>query len=181
MTRSTIELSSTPQDHHIARLAAVAIALTLIEAALPSPLPGIKPGLANIVVLLVLHQHGVRVAAWVSLLRVVAASLLLGSFLTPAFLLSLAGSSTSLLVLAATARLPRALFGAVSHSIAAAFAHIAGQFAVVYLWLIPHAGIAYLLPGFAAAALLFGTVNGLITARLLEATPRQANERLAPT
>jgi heptaprenyl diphosphate synthase len=39
--------------------------------------------------------------------------------------------------------------------------------AVVYLWLIPHAGILYLAPIFAAAALLFGTVNGLITAKLL--------------
>jgi len=39
--------------------------------------------------------------------------------------------------------------------------------AVVYLWMIPHAGILYLAPIFAAAALLSGTLNGLITAKLL--------------
>jgi heptaprenyl diphosphate synthase len=39
---------------------------------------------------------------------------------------------------------------------------------VVYLWLIPHAGIAYLIPVFATAALVFGTVNGLIAARFME-------------
>jgi heptaprenyl diphosphate synthase len=39
---------------------------------------------------------------------------------------------------------------------------------VVYVWLIPHAGIAYLIPIFAAAALVFGTVNGLIAARFME-------------
>ena len=39
---------------------------------------------------------------------------------------------------------------------------------VVYLWLIPHAGIAYLIPIFAAAALVFGTVNGLIAARFMD-------------
>jgi len=42
---------------------------------------------------------------------------------------------------------------------------------VVYLWLIPHAGIAYLIPIFATAALVFGTVNGLIAARFMEETP----------
>jgi heptaprenyl diphosphate synthase len=40
--------------------------------------------------------------------------------------------------------------------------------AVVYLWLIPHSGIAYLIPIFAAAALVFGTVNGLIAARFMD-------------
>ena len=56
MTHSAIELPVTPDDRRIARLAALAIGLTLAEAALPSPLPGVKPGLANIVVLLVLLQ-----------------------------------------------------------------------------------------------------------------------------
>ena len=73
----------------------------------------------------------------------------------------------SLVVLAAARHLPSRWFGPVSHSIYAAFAHIAGQMAVVYLWLIPHAGIAYLIPVFAAAALAFGVVNGLIAARFM--------------
>ena len=50
----------------------------------------------------------------------------------------------------------------------AAFAHIAGQLLVVRLWLIPHAGVAYLVPVFAAAALFFGVVNGLVVQRLLK-------------
>jgi hypothetical protein len=70
------------QDHHIARMAAVALGLTVLENVIPSPLPGVKPGLANIVTLIVLSRYGWRVAAWVSLLRVVAGSLLFGSFLT---------------------------------------------------------------------------------------------------
>lgn len=156
------------QDHHIARMAAVALGLTVLENAIPSPLPGVKPGLANIVTLIVLNRYGWRVAAWVSLLRVVAGSLLFGNFLTPGFFLGLAGALCSLLALALAQHLPRRWFGAVSHSILAAFAHIAGQMAVVYVWLIPHSGIAYLIPIFAAAALIFGTVNGLVAARFME-------------
>lgn len=169
MTRSTINLAATPEDHRLARLAAFAIGLSLVEATLPSPLPGVKPGLANIITLLVLHRFGLRAAIWVSLLRVVAGSLIFGTFLTPSFVLSFCGAAASLAVLALASRLPGMLFGPVSHSILASFAHIAGQLAIVYLWLIPHAGLAYLFPVFAAAALLFGAVNGLIAAKLLGA------------
>ncbi len=176
MTASVIKLETTERDHHIARMAALALGLSVLEAAIPSPLPGVKPGLANIVTLIVLARFGWRTAAWVSLLRVVAGSLLLGNFLTPGFFLSVSGALCSLLVLAASQHLPERWFGAVSHSIFAAFAHVAGQLLVVYLWLIPHAGIAYLFPIFAGAALLFGAVNGLVAAHYLH--DDQRTERL---
>lgn len=162
-----IKLTATPEDHHIAKLAALAIGLSVAEAAVPSPLPGVKPGLANIITLLVLQRYGLRSAIWVSLLRVLAGSLILGTFLSPSFVLSLSGALLSLGALTFTQLLPATLFGPVSQSITASFAHIAGQLAIVYLWLIPHAGLAYFIPIFATAALLFGTVNGLITAQLL--------------
>jgi heptaprenyl diphosphate synthase len=164
-------LPVTPADRRIARYAAAAIALTVAEAALPSPLPGVKPGLANIVVLVVLARHGWRDAAWVSLLRVFAGSLLLGQFLAPGFFLALSGALTSLAVLAVAARLPTRWFGPVTASVLAAFAHIAGQLLIARLWLVPHDGVFYLAPIFAASALVFGIVNGLIAARLLQENP----------
>lgn len=177
MTPSIIELKADHTDHHVARMAAFAVGLSVAEAAIPSPLPGVKPGLANIVTLLVLQRYGLRTAIWVSLLRVVASSLLLGGFLSPSFVLSAGGAIASLSMLALTRNLPSALFGPVTISIVAACAHIAGQLGVVYAWLIPHAGLFYLVPLFAAAALLFGTLNGLIAAKLLaipfSATPPQ--------
>ena len=159
-----------PAIDHIARMTAVALGLTVLENAIPSPLPGVKPGLANIVTLIVLARYGWRAAAWVSLLRVLAGSLLFGSFLAPGFFLSLSGALCSLAVLAISLHLPQRWFGPVTDSILAAFAHIAGQMTVVYLWLIPHSGIAYLIPVFATAALVFGTVNGLIAANFMDET-----------
>lgn len=164
---SPVVLGATPEDHRVARMAALALGLSVLEAAVPSPLPGVKPGLANIVTLIVLARYGWRTAAWVSLLRVVAGSLLMGNFLAPGFVLSLSGALCSLAVLAVSRHLPQRWFGAVTHSIFAAFAHVAGQLLVVYFWLIPHAGIAYFVPVFAAAALVFGTVNGLAAAHFL--------------
>ena len=168
MTASVIKLATTARDHHIARMAALALGLSVLEAAIPSPLPGVKPGLANIVILIVLARYGWRTAVWVSLLRVLAGGLLMGSFLSPGFFLGLSGAIFSLAMLAASQHLPQRWFGPVTHSILAAFAHIAGQLLLVYLWLIPHTGIAYLIPVFALAALIFGTLNGLIAAHYLE-------------
>lgn len=165
--RSTILLKTSSEDHHIARMAALALGLSVLEAAIPSPLPGVKPGLANIVILIVLARYGWRTAAWVSLLRVLAGGLMMGSFLTPGFFLGLSGAICSLAILVISRQLPQRWFGEVTHSIFAAFAHITGQLLLVYFWLIPHAGLAYLLPVFATAALIFGTVNGLIAARFI--------------
>jgi heptaprenyl diphosphate synthase len=170
MTPSTISIPTTPEDRQIARLAALANGLAVVEAAIPSPIPGIKPGLANIVTLLVLQRFGWRIAAWVSILRVVAGSLLLGTFLTPSFVLSFSGAVASLAALGLACHLPGRFFGPVSHSIVAAFAHIGAQLCVVYLWLVPTAGLFVLTPAFAAAALFFGTINGLAAARLLSET-----------
>jgi len=160
-------IQTTVDDHRIAKLAAFAILLHMVEAVIPSPLPGVKPGIANIVTLYVLYQYGFATAAWVSILRVFASSLLLGQFLSPTFILSLSGAVVSLAALWLAMHLPKRYFGPVSLSILAAFGHIAGQLLLVRFWLIPHAGVAYLIPVFASAALFFGLINGLITAKLL--------------
>lgn len=167
MTHSIIKIATTAQDHRIAKLTALAIGLHMFEAVIPSPLPGVKPGIANIVTLFVLYEYGFGTAAWVSLLRVFASSLLLGQFLSPTFVLSLSGAVFSLAILYLAQHLPNKYFSVISLSIFAAFAHIAGQLIVVRLWLIPHAGVAYLIPIFASAALLFGLINGLVAANLI--------------
>jgi len=170
----TRQIRSIPADHRVARYAAAAIVLSVAEAAIPTPLPGVKPGLANIVVLLVLLRHGWSEAAWVALLRVFATSLLLGQLFAPGFFLSLAGTLATLVLLAAIVHLPRRWFGPVSLSVLAAFAHIGGQMLLARVWLVPHAGLWALWPVFSATATFFGIVNGLITARL-QANPQHTN------
>lgn len=167
MSATTVRIQPTADDGRIARLAAAAIVLSVAEAAIPLPLPGVKPGLANIVILIVLLQWGWRDAVWVALLRVFAGSLLIGQFLAPGFFLSLAGSVASLVTLGLAVHLPRRWFGTVTLSILAAFAHIGGQLVLARLWLVPHDGIFYLVPVFALAAMVFGLVNGLVAGHLL--------------
>ncbi len=168
MTPSIISLTVTAEDRRIAVMASAAVGLAVAEAAIPLPIPGIKPGLANIVTLLVLYRYGWRAAAWVVGLRIVASALLLGTFLTPTFAMSLAGGLASLAVLAMLVRLPRRWFGPVGLSIVAALAHMTAQLLLVGLWLMPGVSLAGILPFFLTVAWVTGLVNGLVTARLME-------------
>lgn len=178
---AVMRLPVSDEDHRIARLAAAAISLSLIDAAIPLPLPGVKPGLANIVVLIVLLRHGWGAACWVSLLRVFAGSLLLGQFLAPGFFLGLSGALFSLAVLGLAQYLPRAYFGPVSLSVLASFAHIGGQLLLARLWLVPHDGVFVLSPVFALAALVFGVINGLVVARLIAESKVAPNSEESPS
>lgn len=167
MAAREIRLAVTEEDRQVAGLAALAVGLSLAEAALPTPIPGVKPGLANIVILFVMLRHGFATAAWVMAIRLLAASLLLGSFLAPGFWLAAAGAAASMGVLYLVRHLPRALFGPVSFSVLMAFAHVGGQLVLAKLWLFTTADIGMLVPVFALAALVFGAVNGLVVARLI--------------
>jgi heptaprenyl diphosphate synthase len=164
---ATLQIEPSARDRRLARYAVAAIAASLVEAAIPSPLPGVKPGLANIVILIVLARHGWRDAVWVSALRVVAGSLLAGQFLAPGFFLAAAGALSSLAVLGALQGVSWHWLGPVGRSVAAAFAHIGGQLLLARLWLVPHDGLFNLAPVFFAAALLFGIVNGVVATRLM--------------
>ncbi len=159
-------------DMRIAWLTALALSLHVIETALPSPVPGIKPGLANIITVATLMLYGLSAAAWVSLLRVMAGGLLLGTLFSPTFILSFGGTLASVGTLALADRISRGRwFGPVGYSVLAALAHMAAQIGIAYIAFVPNPGILYLLPAFMTAALIFGIVNGIIAGQMLSHLP----------
>jgi heptaprenyl diphosphate synthase len=165
-------LSITREDHLVAWLAALAITIHIAESALPSPLPGVKPGLANVVTLVVLARYGFRVAVWVALLRVLVGSLLLGTLFSPTFFLSLSGALASLAVLGVaagwSARLPAWGLGPVGYGVLAAMAHMAGQFLTAYVLFIPHPGLFTLLPVLMTLSVPLGLVSGMIALAVIK-------------
>ena len=161
-------INITDRDHQIAKLSAIAVTLSLVEFFFPSPIPGVKPGIANIIILYTVFKFDLRMGIWVSLIRVFVTSILLGSFLSPTFFLSLSGALFSLLSLIIFRNLNPKYFSLISLSLIASLAHIAGQFMIVRFWIIPHNGIFYLLPIFIISAFIFGLVNALVTSKLLK-------------
>lgn len=160
---SGLALQVKDEDRQIAWLAALAIAIHILESGIPSPLPGIKPGLANVVTLLVLFRFGWAHAAWVSGLRVLAGSLLIGTFMSPTFFLSLAGAVASMAAMGVLWLMPRNWVGVYGISILAAVSHICAQLYVAWLLFIPHAMILQLLPILVTAGIIFGIFNAIIT------------------
>ncbi|MBT7482971.1 MAG: Gx transporter family protein [Nitrosomonadales bacterium] len=165
MTQSIIKISKS--DHMIAKLSAIAVALAIIDFFIPSPIPGVKPGIANIIILFTIYKYDFITGVWVSLLRVLVASMILGTFLGPTFFLSLMGAVMSLLSMYFLKDINKAFMSVIGLSVVSSSAHVLGQFLVVRLWIIPHDGILYLLPLFLLSSLIFGVVNGLIVENLL--------------
>ncbi len=163
-----IHVQTSPQDRRIALLAALAITIHVAESTLPSPIPGLKPGLANIVTIICLCLWGWRTAAWVSGLRVLVGSILLGTFLSPTFVLSFSGAIASIIAIGLATRLPGQGFGPVGYSLIAAMAHMGAQFYVAYLLFIPHQAIWYLLPVLMTMAVVFGITSGIMAKAIIE-------------
>jgi len=163
-----IAINPTRDDYRIAWLTALAITIHIVESALPSPLPGIKPGLANVITIVVLLMYGWPTAAWVGILRVIVGSLVIGTFLTPTFVLSLSGAVASITVLGIGSKLPGKGLGPVGYCLLASMAHMATQFSVAYLLFIPHDGLFKLLPVLMTASVIFGIVSGLIVNAIMD-------------
>lgn len=176
-TSRTVSFSATPEDYRIAWLAALAITIHIAESVLPAPLPGFKPGLANVITVAVLLLHGWRAAVWVSLLRVVVGSILIGTFLTPTFVLSFAGALAAIAVIGLGFLLPGRGLGPVGYCLLASMAHMAAQFFVAYRLFIPHDALLGLLPVLMTVAVCFGLLSGVtVQAMMGHLRPRATND-----
>jgi len=160
--RSAIE-----RQVYLAWFAALAVAIHSAEALIPSPLPGVKLGLANAVTLVVLLLDTPRAALVVTLVRIFVGALLIGTFLGPGFLLSLSGGLAAWAVMAAGRPLAGPLLSPLGLSVLGALAHILAQIATVYWLLIPNLGLLHLVPALVAAAVVTGTATGLVATRLV--------------
>lgn len=107
---------------------ALAMVLSFLETLIPPfvPVPGIKIGLANILTVFLLYRLTPYDAAAVSVIRIVLASLLFGSFVS--FLYSLVGGVLSFGIMLLFKKTDR--FGLPGVSVAGAVTHNLGQVAV---------------------------------------------------
>lgn len=160
--------SGTHRVVFLALLVALGTAMHVVEGVLsiPLPLPGVKPGLANIVTLLALHLYGFRDGLTVSLLRVLLGALLGGMFLSPGFLLALAGAVSSTLVMTLLLKQTRC-FSMIGISMTGAVGHNLGQLLVACL-LLQSTAVIYYLPVLLLAGIPSGFLTGYLLNSLLE-------------
>jgi heptaprenyl diphosphate synthase len=152
---------------HIAFLATMAIFLAIAESAVPKPLPWMRIGLANAITLYAFGLLKPKEVFMLILARVIASSLLLGTFLSTTFILSLTGAISSFFVMYPLWRVFRGLFSLVGISIVGAMASNATQLAIVNLLFIKSRLSFHFLPFLFLFALAGGTLSGLF-GRFLE-------------
>ena len=142
-------------------LTAGAVVIAIIESFIPSiGIPGVKLGLANIIILITLYELGVLEAIEVNLIRVVVVGLVRGTFLSFGFLMSLTGAVLSLGVMILLYLLTKK-FSIIGVSVIGSLFHVIGQILVAMIYL----GTAYIvlyLPIIGLSAIITGVIVGII-------------------
>ena len=142
-------------------LTAAAIVIAILESFIPSVgIPGVKLGLANIVILIILYELGIWEAAVVNLLRVLVVSLVRGTFLSMGFLMSLTGAALSLGIMILFYLLIKK-FSIIGVSVIGSLFHVTGQVLIAMIFL----GTAYIfiyLPIIAISAIITGVFVGIV-------------------
>ena len=146
-------------------LTAATIVIAIAESFIPSiGIPGVKLGLANIMILIILYELGILEAVAVNIFRVFVVGLVRGTIFSMGFYMSLAGAGASLLVMVLLYLLVKK-FSIIGVSVAGSLFHVTGQVLVAMAFL-GSAYIIYYLPTIAISAIITGVLVG-ITAKLV--------------
>jgi heptaprenyl diphosphate synthase len=138
---------------------AFAMILSFVESQIPTfvAIPGIKLGLPNIAIIVILYRFGWKEASVISLLRVLLTSLLFGTVLS--MLYSIAGAVLSLIVMI----LLKKLLSTVTISVLGGVFHNVGQILVAIL-VTETQQLIYYLPVLIISGVISGIAVGMVSA-----------------
>ncbi len=141
---------------------AASITIFVIESLFPTPIPGIRLGLANIFILLALIFFGIKEALLIGILKSVIGSLILARLFAPAFLFSICGTILSSLAmwLILKSSLPFSILGI---SVMGAEVHIISQLLLATNIFLPNTSFLFVYPIFILSSVITGSITGILT------------------
>lgn len=156
-------------------LSALALALSFLESLIPFQpgLPGIKLGLANLVIVFALYRMNVHSALLINTVRILLSSLLFSGLF--GLLYSAAGATASLAAMTLLLQINRKreqvgksiLFSIFGVSMTGGVFHNLGQLLVAILFL-SSLNLIYYLPVMIISGIVMGLINGMIARLLLQ-------------
>lgn len=150
----------------IAMLLSFSIVLSILENFIPvSHIPGIKLGLANIVILTTIYIYGFKEALYISILRVVLVGMLRTGIFSITFWFSLIGALFSVIMMSIFKR--KTKLSIIGISIIGSTSHNIGQILVSLLFI--NYNILYYLPFILILSIPTGIVIGLISNESIKA------------
>jgi heptaprenyl diphosphate synthase len=144
---------------------AIALILSYVESLIPLSIgiPGIKLGLPNAVVVLLLHEKGtIKEAALVNALRIILSGFLFGSLYS--ILYALAGAVCSFIAMLVVRKLR--CFTVIGVSVTGGVFHNIGQIAVA-AFVVESTAVVYYLPFLMIAGTLTGAILGVVVMELV--------------
>ncbi len=148
----------------IAVFTALALIFSYIEAIIPVNIgiPGVKLGIANIVVVCALYVFGVKEAVGISLVRVFLIGLLFGNIVSLTY--SLAGAVLSIIVMIICKKLKLSVIGV--SALGGVFHNIGQLLAAAAL--MKTAALMYYYPVLFISGLVTGVIIGLISTKIIK-------------
>lgn len=155
-------------------LIALAFILSWLETLLPNPLegmvPGIKLGLANLVVIIALYQLSTPASITISLIRVLLTSFTFGNL--SMFFYSFAGAVLSLIMMISLKQFKH--FSSTGISIAGGLSHNLGQ--IIVAMLVLGNSLFYYLPYLLLGGCISGLLIGLLASLILQYLPKNLSD-----
>lgn len=148
---------------------ALALIASYVEAMLPIPqlVAGIKLGLANSIVMMILYVYGAKEAATVNIIRILLSGFLFGNM--AAIIYSLAGAVLSFGIMVLLKKTGK--FSYVGVSVAGGIAHNVGQLIVAILT-VSELLLLYYLPFLLIGGIVAGVAIGVLSGILVRYTKR---------
>ena len=148
----------------IAIMTSIAIVLSIVESFIPTGIPGVKLGLANVVTLVVLYYYSLKEAAFVQFLRVLVVGLVYSGLFSQAFLLSLSGAIVSFLIMLTLYLIKKSSI--VTISVISAMGHSIGQI-LFASFLMKTTSVILYLPLLLTLSIISGLVTGYLAYMVL--------------
>lgn len=155
-------------------LLALSVVLNIIESFIPffnGVIPGLKLGLANIIILVVLYMFSFKEAIYVSVLRVVLVGILRTGLFSISFFFSLGGAMLSIFTMFLAYKTKLSVIGV---SVLGSISHSVGQILMAVL-IMHNTYIIYYIPWLLLFSVPTGVMTGLISKSLMENLEKRLN------
>lgn len=153
----------------LSMLLALSVVLNIVEAIIPifngTTIPGVKLGLANIVILFVLYQYTFKDALFLSIVRVFLVGILRTGLFSVAFCFSLGGAILSIIAMGLAKNFTK--LSLVGVSIIGSVFHSLGQIIVTSFFIGSTSAYAYL-PIILLFAIPTGIITGIVSKELVK-------------
>lgn len=152
----------------ISMLLSISVVLSLIESIIPifnGIVPGIKLGLANIVIVFSLYYLSFKEAIYITILRVVIMGILRTGLFSISFFFSISGAILSIISMYIAKKITK--LSIVGISIIGSIFHSIGQIIIAIIFL-SNINIIYYLPVLLISSSVTGFIVGIISNKLIE-------------